>query len=120
MMRKTLESRRKRRTRARARRFEIHAPVRYRADDGGWHHGTTENISHSGLLLRGERSLAVNSPIELIVELPPARPAGSSARVLCRGHVVRADAPGDPVVAAAITHYRLGRIESGEDSRAET
>jgi hypothetical protein len=117
MMRESHDSR-KPQTSDRAQRFEIHAPVRYRADEGVWHQGTTENISHSGMLLRGEESMAVNSPIELIVELPPVGPAESSTRVLCRGHVVRADAPGEPaglVVAAAITHYRLGRIDSSED-----
>jgi hypothetical protein len=118
MMRESHESQRKPKAGDRAQRFEIHAPVRYRADEGAWHQGTTENISHTGMLLHGEESLAVNSPIELIVELPSVGPAESSTRVLCRGHVVRADAPGAPaglIVAAAITHYRLGRIESGED-----
>ena len=97
---------------ARARRFDIRAPVLYRTDDGIWHRGTTENISHSGLLLRTEASLTVNSRIEMIVDLASARPSYRHVRVICRGHVVRADAPiapAGPIVAAAITHYRLGR-----------
>jgi PilZ domain-containing protein len=116
MMQKARNSQRKPEASPRARRFEIRAPVRYRADDGVWHRGTTENISHSGLLLRGDGPLAVNTPIELIVELPQMCPAESFTRVLCRGHVVRADARAKRagLVAAAITHYRLGRIESVE------
>ena len=111
-MRKPLKSRPQPAESARARRFEIHAPVLYRADDGIWHQGTTENISRSGLLLRAEGSLTVNSPIEMIVDLASARPSYRHVRVICRGHVVRADAPvapAGPIVAAAITHYRLGR-----------
>jgi hypothetical protein len=112
MMRKPVKSRPQPIEGARARRFDIRAPVLYRTDDGIWHRGTTENISHSGLLLRTEASLTVNSRIEMIVDLASARPADLHVSVLCRGRVVRADtplAPAGPIVAAAITHYCLRR-----------
>ena len=47
----------------RAQRFPLHAPVRYRADDGGWLIGTTENISRTGLLLHVDETRAVE-PLE--------------------------------------------------------
>jgi hypothetical protein len=112
MMRKPVKSRPQPVESARARRFEIHAPVLYRADDGIWHQGTTENISHSGVLLRAEGSLTVNSRIEIIVDLASARPSYRHVRVLCRGRVVRAEtpvAPAGPIIAASITHYCLRR-----------
>ena len=111
-MRKPVKSRPQPIEGARARRFDIRAPVLYRTDDGIWHRGTTENISHSGLLLRTEGSLTVNSRIEMIVDLASARPSDLQVQVLCRGRVVRADtpvAPAGPIVAAAITHYCLRR-----------
>jgi hypothetical protein len=101
---------------ARARRFALHAPVRYRAADGRcWHDGTIENISRSGLLLRAAQALTPNTPVELVVELPLVIPGERSASVMCRGCIVRTAATHDlagTVLAATITHYRIGRLDS--------
>lgn len=49
---------------ARARRFDLQIPVRYRANgDGDWHRGTTRNISRSGVRSRGRIGL---NPIPLL------------------------------------------------------
>lgn len=114
-MAKAGRSRRKKKAGGRARRFSVRAPVRYREDDGFWHHGTTENISRSGMLLRAEKALSPNTPVELVVELPPVLASERSASVICRGRIVRAQESDDDtegtLLAAEITSYRFGRLD---------
>jgi hypothetical protein len=93
---------------ARARRFSLRLPVRYRpVGKTGWSEGTTENISRSGVLFRTAEILEVDTPIEMRVALP----VGSLPEMVCTGRIVRTVSPsgyeGRPGVAAAITHYRL-------------
>jgi hypothetical protein len=98
----------------RARRFPIQAAVRYRADDGRWRQGRTENISRNGLLLHAEEPINPDTPVEVVVELPPVVPGGPAATMVCRGRVSRTlDSIGvcDIVVALAITHCHIGRVE---------
>ena len=101
--------------RTRPTRFSLHAVVRYRADDGRWHHGTTESISKSGLLLRADQPIQPETPIELEVELPPVR-GEKPARLWCRGRTVRAfesdEGQSGAVVAVTIGQYRLDRRQA--------
>jgi hypothetical protein len=102
---------------ARARRFAVRAPVRYRAHAGGrWHSGTTENVSRSGVLLRGDASLTTDTPIDLILDLPVVLPDEPSATVICRGRVVRAesaDTEEGVMVAAELSSCRFRRTPPG-------
>jgi hypothetical protein len=112
-MAEAAKSRRKTQSGIRARRFPIHAPVRYRTSDGLWHRGTTENISRSGLLLHADEGLTLDTPIELVVELPPVLAGVPAARVVCRGRIVRTVASryaDGAFFAASITHCRFGRL----------
>src|SRR5439155_984010 len=50
----------------RAQRFNLHLPLKYRLlGEDDWRDGTTENISRSGLLFRGEEAIAPNAQLEI-------------------------------------------------------
>jgi PilZ domain-containing protein len=95
----------------RAPRFPLHLKVRYRraADDAAWNTGVTENISHSGALVRVTDPLQVDTPVEVRLVLPASPRAGEHAEVSCRGRVVRtvaAEGRDDgPAFAVAIDAY---------------
>jgi hypothetical protein len=98
----------------RAPRFEIQMPLRYRLNgEGKWRNGITENISRTGVLFRGEEFAEPNTPLEMSLALPDRIPEARSARVACRGIVVRSQRPGVgeafPLLASTISHYRLIR-----------
>jgi hypothetical protein len=60
-----------------------------------WYAASTENISRTGVLFRGERLLEVDTPVEIKFEtlwLPPLEPAGM-ADVIWRGSIVRTVLP---------------------------
>jgi hypothetical protein len=107
----------------RAPRFPLHLHVRYRCvDTGRWHLGVTENISHSGALVRVEDPLQVDTPVEVRLVLAPET-AGESAQVACRGRVVRTVPPDDtelrPGFAVSIETYDFlpGVGESSSEMR---
>jgi PilZ domain-containing protein len=94
----------------RAARFPLHLRVRYRrAEDRTWRRGVTENISHSGALVRVDESLQVDTVIEVRLVFPAAPARRKSSEVACRGRVVRTVPPdGDetrPGIAVAIDEY---------------
>lgn len=96
----------------RALRFPLHLGVRYRLiGQRDWRQGTTENISHSGVLFRGEDSLPVAEDIELRLELLAVAAGARFADVKCRGRVVRTISPADdqpwPRVAMQIDYYHF-------------
>lgn len=46
-------------------------PVRYRVQgEVDWYHGTTENVSRSGALIRIERPLLLSARIQLVLDMP--------------------------------------------------
>src|SRR5437763_14315297 len=80
----------------RATRFPLHLSVRYRrVGDRQWRHGTTENISRSGVLFRAEECVEIDESVELRLELPVAMPGRECPEVSCRGRVVRTVSPSD-------------------------
>ena len=98
----------------RAERFGIQMPLRYRLNgESKWRKGTTENISYSGVLFRGEEFAAPNTLLDLNLLLPDQIAGVPSAEVLCRGVVVRAERPKGtevfPALATTISHYRFVR-----------
>jgi PAS domain S-box-containing protein len=96
----------------RAQRFKLRLPIRYRSvGEIDWQRGTTENISRSGVLFRGETALQPMAQLEISLVLPPEIAGISAAEVVCRGEVVRtieADATTlHPALAAKILQYHF-------------
>ncbi len=98
----------------RARRFNLHLPLRYRPlGEQSWRPGTTENISRSGLLFQAQEVLRPNMQLEISLVLPAEIAGLAATEVLCRGEVVRsveAQEPGQnvpPALAAKILQYHF-------------
>jgi hypothetical protein len=98
----------------RPRRFGMQIRLRYRLNGGSkWWKGTTENISRSGVLFRGEEFAEPNTPLEMSLVLPAEILGVRPAEVFCKGTVVWSKRPTDarafPALASTISHYRLIR-----------
>ena len=95
----------------RARRFNLHLPLRYRLlGEQRWLTGTTENISRSGLLFQAEEMLQPNAQLEINLVLPVEIAGLSATEVVCRGEVVRSESAAgtvSPALAAKILQYRF-------------
>src|SRR5712671_1271461 len=96
----------------RARRFNLHLPLRYRLlGEQRWLQGTTENISRSGLLFQAEEMLQPNAQLEINLVLPAEIAGLAATEVVCRGEVVRTiGTPGSgvsPALAAKILQYHF-------------
>ncbi len=99
---------------SRAPRFTLQLPVHYRVPgDSQWRHGTTENISRSGLLFRTEQLIPPNERLEISLELPTDVFGMAAAEIFCRGEIVRqVDTQSEgasPVLAARILDYQFHR-----------
>src|ERR1700757_1441519 len=97
---------------ARAQRFQLHLPLRYRRlGEKQWHIGTTENISRSGVLFPGDDILQPSAQLEIHLVLPPQIAGLSGTEVVCRGEVVRTVEPQgstlSPALAARILQYHF-------------
>ena len=98
----------------RAPRFTLQLPVHYRlSGETQWRHGTTENISRSGVLFRTDRPLEPNVRLEFSVELPTSVFGMAATEIQCRGEIVRQADPDEegmpPVLAARILDYQFHR-----------
>lgn len=98
----------------RAQRFGIHIHLRYRLNgESKWWKGTTENVSRSGVLFRGEEFAEPNTPVELSFVLPKEILGVRPAEVICKGKVIWAERPREPgnlpALATTISHYRFIR-----------
>jgi PAS domain S-box-containing protein len=96
----------------RARRFNLHLPLKYRLlGEDSWRDGTTENISRSGLLFRAPETLQPKVQLEINLVLPPEIAGLPATEVVCRGEVVRAigaESPElSPALAAKILQYHF-------------
>jgi hypothetical protein len=77
-------------SRMRAPRFRLDLTVRYRAvGDGEWRQAKTGNISSTGVLVRAEDAVPVDTRLELRVTLSVNDPAARNGEVACVGRVVR-------------------------------
>jgi PAS domain S-box-containing protein len=97
---------------ARAQRFQLHLPLKYRRlDEEKWHDGQTTNISRSGLLFQAEDLLQPNVVLEINLVLPAEISGLSPTEVICRGEIVRTVQPmgGEmpPALAARILQYHF-------------
>ncbi len=87
----------------RARRFNLHLPLKYRlVGEENWRAGTTENISRSGLLFRAPETLQPKVQLEINLVLPPEIAGLPATEVVCRGEVVRAIGAESPEVSPAL------------------
>ena len=96
----------------RARRFNLHLPLKYRLiGEQGWHNGTTENISRSGMLFRAPETLQPRVQLEINLVLPPEIAGLPATEVVCRGEVVRSvgaeNSEVSPALAAKILQYHF-------------
>ena len=96
----------------RAPRFPLHLPVRYRRiGDHEWCRGETENISRSGVLIRGDDAPQLDATVELLVALDVRTTGADAGEVLCSGRVVRYVSPSDdyscPGSAVAIEQFNF-------------
>ncbi len=96
----------------RARRFNLHLPLRYRPlGEESWRPGTTENISRSGLLFLAQELLQMNAQLEISLVLPAEIAGLAATEVICRGEIVRSvRAQGQGVtsaLAAKILQYHF-------------
>ena len=98
----------------RAQRFGVQIRLRYRlSGENKWWKGTTENVSRSGVLFRGEEYVEPRTPLELTFVLPKEIIGVRAAEVICRGTVVWSERPREegklPSLATTISHYRIIR-----------
>ena len=98
----------------RAQRFGIQIHLRYRrSGESKWWKGTTENMSRSGVLFRGEEFAEPNTPLEMSFLLPNEIFGVRPAEVVCKGTVIWSERPKNgeafPALASTISHYRLIR-----------
>jgi hypothetical protein len=76
----------------RAKRFPLHLPVKYRGQgENRWFTGTTDNVSCSGMLLRGRHVLSTAAKVELMLTLPSQIAGEAQLLARCSGEVVRKD-----------------------------
>jgi hypothetical protein len=99
---------------SRAQRFGIQMRLRYRLNgESKWRKGSTENVSRSGVLFRGEEFGEPNTILDMRLLLPDEIPGVQSAEILCRGVVVRSERPKGadafPALASTIAQYRFIR-----------
>jgi PAS domain S-box-containing protein len=97
---------------ARAQRFHLQLPLRYRRlGEQNWHDGKTENISRSGMLFQANELLQPSSQLEINLVLPAEIAGLSATEVVCRGEVVRTVEPNGgslvPALAARILQYHF-------------
>jgi len=98
----------------RAQRYGIHIHLRYRlSGESKWWKGTTENISRSGVLFRGEEFAEPKTALELTFVLPKEIFGVRPAEVICKGMVIWSERPREkgklPSLATTISHYRIVR-----------
>jgi two-component system cell cycle sensor histidine kinase/response regulator CckA len=101
----------------RAQRFLLQLPLKYRKlGEHDWREGTTENISRSGMLFRGEEALSPKVQLEISLVLPAEIAGLTAAEVVCRGEVVRTVESATPSVSPALAakilqyHFQHGQI----------
>lgn len=74
----------------RERRLHHHVPVEFKVRGcEEWQQGISQNVSHSGLLLKCAMPLVEGQSLELKLEMPSELTGETPAQVLCRGLVAR-------------------------------
>lgn len=92
-------------------RYDLHLPVWYRArGERGWHTGTTESVSRSGVMIRARDAAHPSGVVRVVIELPNEdAPAAGCLTGIGRVVRVRDDEGSDALFAIAVRHYRVQR-----------
>jgi hypothetical protein len=99
-------------SRKRAGRYDLRAPVRYRAaGETSWNEGFTLNVSDSGVLIAGE--LPVLEPVTVIVLLPSSSGCLAAAGRIARVTNTATSATGS-TFAIAVPQFRIKRQSAVE------
>jgi hypothetical protein len=89
---------------SRAKRFSLHFPIYFRGVNGPtWLEGTTENISYTGVLFHSSFPFALESTLEMRLQVPMGAEVKEHSEIRCKGVVVRKeqkDVPDTPVILA--------------------
>ncbi|MEY2412282.1 MAG: hypothetical protein QOD84_888 [Acidobacteriaceae bacterium] len=98
----------------RARRIKLQTPVRYRVKNlGTWYEGTIENLSQSGVLVRGPQQFPDNTLVEMVFEMPEEISGQKNSSVLCQARLIRtkpSSQQSDPkAMAVSILDYKFLR-----------
>ena len=96
----------------RARRLKLQLSARYRVKNlGGWCQGIVQNLSQSGVLVRGSQQFPDNALVEMVFEMPEEISGQKNSNVLCQGRVIRSRPhPGEAdkiEMAASILDYKF-------------
>jgi hypothetical protein len=95
----------------RERRLKHDVEVLYRQrGTNAWFEGRSENVSRTGLLLRGNQPLESAVVIEVVLEMPVEVTGQAGSNVLCFGSVVRSTPVGDSGefhIALAVSGYEF-------------
>ena len=95
----------------RARRIKMDTPVRYRVKNlGTWNEGIIQNLSQSGVLVRGRQRFPENTLVEMLFEMPEEISGQSNSKVLCQGRITRRKETPDEAdheFAASILDYKF-------------
>ncbi len=82
-----------------------------RAGESKWQQGLTANVSRTGVLFTSATPMQAQTALEMKLVFPAEIVGQAAGRVLCRGEVVRADAPSlqnpQSTLAAAIGSFRM-------------
>jgi hypothetical protein len=94
----------------RATRYATPVPVFYRArGETTWAEGRAENISTSGVLVRGDRAVSTNAAVEMLLHLPSDLRTPFTGTTLCEGRIVRTISSQSPenraIFAASILRF---------------
>ena len=98
----------------RAKRYSLRFPVYFRElDSANWMEGTTENISYTGVLFHSPSPLALESTLEIRLQIAVAADGKDPAEIRGKGVVVRLeqrDVPEIPIaLAVAMRDCRIVR-----------
>ncbi len=71
--------------------------------DPHWRQGRTENISQSGVLFRAAEPMELETPVEMLLDMPAEVAGDAAGASMCRGRVVRRESDRvDPRPALAV------------------
>jgi len=93
----------------RPQRVNLSVTAQYRGPgDERWHRGRTENISKTGVLIRGDKLCSLNSSVEITMTLPPGIVENAAGNLFFIGHVARLVPAlgGPPGLAIQFDKYR--------------
>ena len=90
-----------------SKRFPMELPVTVKPQDGAEQKCATRDISAGGVFFFCDLEFVLNSPIQLVMILPPEITGGGKLWVCCHGRVVRVEDSADGQRGVAVKVERL-------------